>query len=233
MRAVLRQCLQKDPNLRLRDIGDAQIEMGESVPQSSEGAAASRRLSGRLLLAGIASALIAGVLIGAVLIWNFRHAPSALVTRAIIRIEPGQWLAGMGRQSEFWRPSRTAMAISSDGRFIVYSAIEGNPSPQAVPRLYMRRTDQMEAKPIAGTEGGINPFLSPDDRWVGFWADGKLMKVPVEGGVPRTLCDAAAFGASWGPDNNVVFSLFDGLFTVSADGGKPEALTIPDKTRKK
>jgi len=41
----------------------------------------------------------------------------------------------------------------------------------------------MEAKPIAGTEGGIDPFLSPDDRWVGFWAEGKLMKVSVDGGV--------------------------------------------------
>ena len=234
VRAVLRQSLQKDPNLRLRDIGDARIEMGESVPQSSEGAAASRRLSGRLLLAGIALTLIAGALIGAVLIWNFRHAPSALVTRAIIRIEPGQWLAGMGRQSEFWRPSRTAIAISSDGRFIAYSAIEGNPGPQAIPRLYLRRTDQMEAKPIVGTEGGISPFLSPDDRWVGFWADGKLMKVSVEGGVPVTLCDGVLpFGATWGPDDSIVFSNGDesDLLRVSAGGGKPEALTAHDKTK--
>ncbi len=85
---------------------------------------------------------------------------------------------------EMERPSRTAMAISSDGRFVVYSAIEENPGPQAKPQLYLRRMDQSEAKPIAGTEGGINPFLSPDNRWVGFWADGKLKKVPVEGGVP-------------------------------------------------
>ena len=82
------------------------------------------------------------------------------------------------------------MAISSDGRFVVYSAIEENPGPQAKPRLYLRRLDRSEAEPIAGTEGGDNPFLSPDNRWVGFSADGKLKKVPVEGGVPSTLCDA-------------------------------------------
>jgi eukaryotic-like serine/threonine-protein kinase len=126
------------------------------------------------------------------------------------------------------------MAISSDGRFIIYNAIEGNPSPHAIPRLYLRRTDQMEAKPIAGTEGGISPFLSPGDRWVGFWADGKLMKIPVEGGVPAILCDVRGlFGASWGPDNNIVFSPGGevGLFSVSADGGKPEALTTPDRTK--
>ncbi len=103
---------------------------------------------------------------------------------SIIKVEPGHWLDGMRRASEAQRPSRTAMAISGDGRFVVYSAIEENPGPQAKPQLYLRRMDQAEAKPITGTEGGINPFLSPDNRWVGFWADGKLKKVPVDGGVP-------------------------------------------------
>ncbi len=90
----------------------------------------------------------------------------------------------------------------------------------------------MEAKAIAGTEGGISPFLSPDDRLVGFWADGKLMKVPVEGGVPANLCDVPTpLGAGWGPDNNIVFSPSGGPFSVSADDGKPETLTTPDKTK--
>jgi len=100
------------------------------------------------------------------------------------------------------------------------------------PQLYMRRTDQLEARPIAGTDGGISPFLSPDDRWVAFWADGQLMKVPVAGGVPVTLCDAEMiFGASWGPEGTIVFSpsLGSGLLKVPADGGKPETLTTPDK----
>jgi serine/threonine-protein kinase len=127
------------------------------------------------------------------------------------------------------------MAISSDGKFIVYSAIEENPGPQAEPRLYLRRMDQSEAKPIAGTEGGINPFLSPDNRWVGFWADRKLKKVPVEGGVPVTLCDLSSwlFGANWGRDNSIVFAdRWDaGLSRVSAEGGKPEILTKPDPKR--
>ncbi len=84
------------------------------------------------------------------------------------------------------------MAISSDGRIVVYSAIQENPGPQAIPRLYLRRMEQSQAKPITGTEGGISPFLSPDARYVGFWADGKLKKVPVEGGVATSLCDVAA-----------------------------------------
>ena len=91
----------------------------------------------------------------------------------------------------------------------------------------------MEAKPIARTEGGDNPFLSPDDRWIGFWADGKLMKVSAESGIPRALCDVNEhFGFSWGTHGRIVFAREDnGLSSVPADGGKPETLTIPDKSK--
>jgi len=91
------------------------------------------------------------------------------------------------------------MAVSSDGSFIVYSAIPENPGLQARPQIYLRRLSQMDAAPIAGTEGGISPFLSPDGRSVGCWTGGKVVKTSVEGGVPTTLCDASLlFGASWG-----------------------------------
>jgi serine/threonine-protein kinase len=126
------------------------------------------------------------------------------------------------------------MAVSGDGKFIVYSAIEENPDPQAKPQLYLRRMDRSAAKPIAGTEGGTSPFLSPDSRWVGFWADRKLKKVLIEGGVPSTLCDASAlYGANWGRDNSIVFTdgYGTGLSRVSAEGGKPETLTTPDPKR--
>src|SRR5208283_5248266 len=120
------------------------------------------------------------------------RAPSSLpVTRAVIKLEPGHMLDGIRAQPPFGfgQPTETAVAISSDGRFIIYSAIRENPGSQDKSQLYLRRTDEFEAKPIAGTEGGISPFLSPDDRWVGFWAYHKLMKVSTDGGVPVTLSD--------------------------------------------
>ena len=201
----------------------------------SEALTAPRRFSLVWLAACAAVMLLAGILIDRLLTKYFQPAPSAAsVITSTIKVEPGHWLDGMRRSQELQRPSRTAMAISSDGRFVVYSAIEENPGPQAKPQLYLRRMDQAEAKPITGTEGGINPFLSPDNRWVGFWADGKLKKVPVDGGVPTPLCDATAiFGASWGPDNSIVFAGGSdaGLSRVSADGGKPESLTTPDPKR--
>ena len=230
IKVLLRRCLEKDPRKRLHDIADARLELETPAPFPSEAAQAPRRLPLLWLVAGAAVMLLAGILIGPALIKHTGPAPSPSMVTATIKVEPGHWLDGMRAAEEMERPSRTAMAISSDGRFVVYSAIEENPGPQARPRLYLRRMDQSEAKPIAGTERGINPFLSPDNRWVGFWADAKLKKVPVEGGVPMTLCDASIlYGAQWG-DNGIIFAYGSGtgLSKVSAEGGKAEILTKPD-----
>ena len=60
---------------------------------------------------------------------------------------------------------------------------------------------------MAGTEGGSDPFFSPDGQWIGFFADGKLKKIAVQGGAPVTLCDAVLpRGGSWGDDDNIVFT---------------------------
>jgi serine/threonine-protein kinase len=231
--SLLRRCLQKDPSLRLRDIGDARIEIGESIGQSAEVVSGYRRYSFGWLTAGAAIILLAGLLIG-LAVRKPTQPPPFFVVRAMIKLGSGQWVDGMRRELELQRPSRTGVALSNEGRFIVYSAVKENPGPEDKPRLYLRRTDQAEAKPIAGTEGGINPFLSPDDRWVGFWAGGKLMKVSIDGGVPVPLCVVVwPFGANWASDNSIVFSPDEnmGLFRVSAEGGEPESVTTPDKTR--
>ena len=186
-----------------------------------------------------AAALVIGLVGGALLLRHFSRPallPAQPVIRAPVRLEAGQWLDGQRRVPPrgFDQPTRTAMALSSDGRFMVYSAVKENPTPQDKSQIYFRRMDQMKAVPIAGTEGGSSPFLSPDDRWVGFWADGKLKKVLVDGGVPVTLCDVPGpFGFTWGSDNRIVFvpRNYMGLSRISADGGNPEALTAPDKSK--
>ncbi len=199
--------------------------------------------------ASIMTILLAAILAG-YMASHSSHAPSSLpVTRAVIKLEAGHMLDGFRYTSPFGfdQPTETAVAISSDGRFLVYSAIRENPGPQDKPQLYLRRTDELEAKPIAGTEGGIGPFLSPDDRWVGFRVGGKLTKVSIDGGVPVTLtevpvtltaalcCAMESWGSagSWGPDNKIVFApgVYGPLYMVSANGGNPELLTTPDKSK--
>lgn len=193
-----------------------------------------RRSARTWLAAGLVAGPLLAVLATVLVMSRLRPAPERPVGRFAIKVEPGLWLDGLRRAQEREWPSRKAMALSADGRSLIYAAIEASPGPQAKPRLYLRRMDRGQAEPIAGSEGGINPFLSPDDRWVGFWADGRIMKVPVEGGVPVPLCEAPMiFGASWGADNTIVFADYQetGLSRVSGEGGNIERLTLADPKR--
>jgi DNA-binding winged helix-turn-helix (wHTH) protein len=226
--------IQSEPGRGPHDIADAGIEIGEFFAPPAASVTPFRRFTQRWSPMIGAVVLVAAVLIGAGLMWLLRPAPTAPVVRSVIKLEPGYCLDGLRWYRGFMRPTRTAMAFSADGRFLVYSAVAENAAPEARGQLYLRRMDQPVAKAIPGTEGGFSPFLSPDDQWVGFWAGGKLMKVPIDGGVPVTLCDARlSYGATWGSDNRIVFAARQdaGLSVIPADGGRPEVLTAPDKTR--
>ena len=83
-------------------------------------------------------------------------------------------------------PSTTAV-ISPDGTRLVFPA-RGSDGKQM---LATRLLDQTSSSMLTGTENGFDPFFSPDGQWVGFFADGKLKKISVQGGAATTLCDAA------------------------------------------
>ena len=97
--------------------------------------------------------------------------------------------------------------------------------------------DDLTAAPLSGTEGVVREFFfSPDGEWVAFVAGGKLKKVSLVGGAPITLCDVAVFkGGYWGSENTIVFAANlgsgRGLYRVSANGGQPESLAMPDPER--
>jgi DNA-binding winged helix-turn-helix (wHTH) protein/Tol biopolymer transport system component len=123
-----------------------------------------------------------------------------------------------------------ALVLTPDGTAIIYALARGGRSSQ----LYVRAMDRYESVPLAGTEGGALPFVSPDGQWVGFFADGKLKKVPRAGGAVATVCDAAIpGGGSWGDDGTIVFATgkMGGLFRVPSRGGTPEALTTADSRK--
>ncbi len=85
-------------------------------------------------------------------------------------------------------------------------------------------------KVIPGTEGAFSPFWSPDSRFIGFGAEGKLKKVEVSGGAPRIICDAAFEGVpTWNQFGTILFAddiaTLRGIMSVSADGGSPAPVT--------
>jgi hypothetical protein len=110
--------------------------------------------------------------------WNLKLTPPRPVSRTVINLPPGQQLAGLGRGP--------AAALSPDGTHLAYVATQGGTQ-----QLYLRAMDALEARPIPGTEGGVNPFFSPDGQLIGFFADGKLKKISTSGGAAVTLGDAA------------------------------------------
>jgi Tol biopolymer transport system component len=114
--------------------------------------------------------------------------------------------------------------ISPDGHILAFTAtVEGKR------QLWIRPLDSVPARPLDGTEDADYPFWSPDNRFLGFFAQGKLKKVEASGGVPQTLCDALGFGrgGTWNRDGLIVFGAgnVSPLSKVPSSGGTPTAAT--------
>jgi serine/threonine-protein kinase len=228
---LVRRCLNKDPKQRLRDIGDARIGIEETLTGSPDVGAglvpALGRPQGaplqRALSWGIATVILALALVGTLLWVALRPAPrlpTRPIARLVVTLPPGDRLA-VG--------NTPAVALSPDGSRLVYVA-----SHSGSTQLYLRSIDRFEATPMPGTEGADSPFFSPDGQSVGFFAEGKLKRVSLGGGAPLTLCSAPlSRGASWGPDDTIILTPSStlGLFGVSAAGGTPKPLTVPDRKK--
>jgi eukaryotic-like serine/threonine-protein kinase len=231
---LLKRCLRKDPTLRLRDMGDARIEIMEVLGESLDDVAMTdttvvsahknRRRTFQAALAG----LVAGVIVSGLAFWAIsslvlsRRLTTQPVRRFTINLTDSEPLAltkfvplAIGRQ---------AIAVSPDGSNLVYVV-----NHNGVAQLCLRPLNQFETKLIGGTEGAYNPFFSPDGNWVGFFADNKLKKVSLAGGEPVTLCEARnPVGADWGPNDIIFFGDQEGgtLTRVSSSGGTPQAIPI-------
>jgi len=172
----------------------------------------------RLIVGGsmIASALIAGTGTWA---WvsSRGEAPPAPV-RFVLSLPPSApLLDGLG----------APLLLSPDGHTIVYRTQAAGSS-----MLYRREADQLVPRAIGGTEGAVLPFLSPDGKWVAFFAGSQLKKAPIDGGPPATIARVTeSMGASWGPHDLIVLGSYagvDGLSRAPASGGAPTRFTRPD-----
>jgi len=120
------------------------------------------------------------------------------------------------------RSGRPVIALSPDGRHLVYNAEEG---------LCLRTMGELEARVIPGTEPDLAaPFFSPDGQTVAYWArrSRRLERIALSGGTPVPIANDVSNlrGASWGVDGTILFGQAEGIFRVAADGGTPE-LVIP------
>lgn len=223
-RRLLQRCLQKDPSRRLRDIGDAKLDLEEALSwkPSAEEAQIGPAGHRRQLVGPIVAAVLFGAALSAVAMWAVR--PITFAPRPT-----AQFVVGLPEGESIGGLDFPAVAISPDDAHIVYVAKRGGRS-----QLFVRTLGSLETQPLSGTDGALSPFFSPDGLWVGFFAGGALKKVPTAGGAVRTITEAAiGFGATWGPDNTIVFAPDNAseLWRVPAEGGKAEAVTRLDPTR--
>jgi eukaryotic-like serine/threonine-protein kinase len=124
------------------------------------------------------------------------------------------------------------VAVSPNGHTVV---IVGHRESERNNRLWSYEPGSQDATSLANTDGASFPFWSADGRSLGFFADGKLKKLDLTGGTVQTLCDApTGRGGTWNKDGVIVFTpsghLGVGLYRISASGGTPAQITVPDKT---
>jgi len=123
------------------------------------------------------------------------------------------------------------VALSPDGRMLAMVAYSGAANNYL---LWTYEVGGRQSTSLQTTQGATYPFWSPDGKFIGFFADGKLKKVDVSGGQPQVLCDAPnGRGGTWNRDGVIVFTPdgFGGLFRVSSSGGSPAEMTKPDTSR--
>ena len=237
VRKLLRRCLTREQKDRLRDIGDARVELREAGaapeavaaparPDASEKAATGRLLRVLPWVATIALGAAVGVWLGGL----GESAPPPASRQAFsVALPPGVSLSPI---------ARVIADLSPDGQHLVFRGQHEDGSQQ----LYHRPLDQAQARPIPGTQGGSEPFFSPDGEWVGYRDGQAVMKVRLDGSPPELIGNRPPGdygGLAWGDDDTIWMGVWDfsgalresgrepGLYRMPAAGGTPTLVTAP------
>jgi serine/threonine-protein kinase len=208
------------------EFADALKDKSYTSTISREAAAAPAARPGRhrkvsIVVVALGTALAVAT---AAALWGWlRPAPAPLLSQFSLALRPNQAMQ---------QPLGTGgarIALSPDGRALVYSG-----PGEGGTRLWLRRIDQLDATPIAGTEGAASPFFSPDGQRIGFIKDGTQVRIASLAGAPTvTLTDKAnTTSGDWGADGYVYFEVDSGVARMRAAGGSIEPLYTVSPQRK-
>lgn len=217
---LVAQCLAKNPEERFQCAADAGVALkwispvAPVSPPAGESPVGTPALQRALPWTFAAAGVLAAIILGG--LWlRLLTAPSSSVHAYILPPE----------KATFDPYARAA--ISPDGRRIAFGATESGGRP----RLWVQPLNSGTAHPLTGTEGATFPFWSPDSRYLGYFADGKLNKIDASGGPPQTICDApTGRGGTWSQNGTIVFATGQAgpLMQVDATGGTPVAATVAE-----
>jgi len=216
---IVERCLAKDPDDRYassrdlaRDLSSAKARLSEAYATPAPG---SRRMRfGEGAAWAIAAVLAVGL--ASVLLFPRRLANTTGPMRSSIVLSDDSALR--------------AVAVSPDGTTIAFVARDS--SGRSL--LALRPLDSLSVRTLPGTENSSSPFWSPDGRFIGFFADGKLKRIEAAGGPPQIIVDAPlGRGGTWNRDGVILFSpVVNGpLYRISSSGGPSTPATRFDPTR--
>jgi Tol biopolymer transport system component len=221
---LVARCLEKDPERRWQNARDVMLELEVIAEGSESGDLEARRAGGRKLrwVAGALAVLLAATLAALMAVWR-RPAPEQSLVRAVISPPAG---ARFNFSGDFGGPP----ALSPDGRTVAFVGSD----PAGRRQVWLRPIDALQPTPLAGTDGATFPFWAATGQSLGFFADGKLKRIDLQGGVVLTVCDApSGRGGAWGANGTILFApnVRDGIYQVPATGGEPRAVTRLDPRR--
>jgi len=216
---VVRKCLEKDPDDRWQSAHDVASELrwiAEAGSQAGVPAALSLRRRSRERLAWLLVALLGAATTLLAAAHLLRVPKPAVAFRATLDPPMDAALIPF---------DELGVALSPDGTQLAFVAIAGDGSKQ----IWVRDLSEMTARPLSETTGAWYPFWSPDGRYLGFFADGKLKKIDLRGGSPQVLAEApSGRGGSWGHGDVILFSpnIRSPIHAVAATGeGTPKPVT--------
>ncbi len=234
---LVRQCLAKSPDDRpdtAHDVANTLRGMRQTSSVSMLSVAQPRPPWRRgLRTASVVAGVVAGTMIGAGLMWLLRPVPPRIsLTHPSLDVRPADEMSSAGELEPTFvgtpGGSRTALAWTPDGQAIIFVGRRAG-----VQRLYVRRLDGAEARPLASTDGAQVPAVSADGQWVAFWAGGAIKRVPLGGGPVMDLAPGLVDpprGLAWDVRGRLFFGKGDGgcIWMIPAEGA-PSAVTTVGK----
>jgi hypothetical protein len=229
---LVRTCLAKDPEERFQSAHDLKLQLlwiaagGTQVGIPAMVASRRKKIGKALAAAAFAGWVVAAVAAAFALVYAGR----LTLAKQLMRSQIGQ-PAGF----DFAFIVAGAPALSPDSQRLAFVAFktgttQGDNLSNSM--IFVRHMSSADAVPVAGTERGSFPFWSPDGKYLGFFAEGKLKKVEASGGPPQILCDASdGRGGAWSAGGTIVFAprIEGPLEAVSDGGGAASELTSARK----
>ncbi len=201
---VVRRCLEKSPEQRFQSARDLSFALsafsGTETSVAGQAVATPRRTPLALWLA-----LVLAVVAASAVTWLVARRPAPSTRMQFAMAVPDEM-------------SISHMGLSGDGSMLAFVSPEES---SALPMLYVQRVGSPNVTPLPGTQGASYPFWSPDDAYIAFFANGKLLKIATSGGTPQVLATTlAARGGSWGNGGVIVYApdAESPIWRINADG---------------